>query len=86
MAGERHLASLKESIVNLSSDTVVVNPRLFQRYFMLEWEKRGKALHRHGKLLAVHCDGRMAALKDLTWRLRWTSSRPCTRRRWASCR
>ena len=85
MAGERHLASLKESIVNLSFGAVLGNPRLFQRYLMPEWEKCGKALHRHGKLLAVHCDGRMAALKDLTRRLTWISSSRYTRR-WATYR
>ena len=65
MAGERHLAPLEESIVNLSFDAMLVNRRLFQRYFMPEWEKCARALHEHEKLLGVHCDGLVAALKDL---------------------
>ncbi len=46
-------------------DGVLVNPKLFQKYFMPEYEKVGKVLHEHGKLMAVHMDGRIAVLKDL---------------------
>ena len=46
-------------------DGVLVNPRLFEKYFMPEYEKMAKVLHEHGKLMAVHMDGRMAVLKDL---------------------
>ncbi len=46
-------------------DDVLVNPRLFEKYFMPEYEKMAKVLHAHGKLLAVHMDGRLDAIKDL---------------------
>jgi len=46
-------------------DGVLVNPKLFQKYFMPEYEKKAKVLHEHGKLLAVHMDGRVNTLKDL---------------------
>jgi len=46
-------------------DGVLVNPRLFEKYFMPEYEKMAKILHEHGKLLAAHMDGRVAVLKDL---------------------
>jgi len=46
-------------------DGVLVNPKLFQKYFMPEYEKKAKVLHEHGKLLAVHMDGRVGVLKDL---------------------
>ncbi len=46
-------------------DGVLVNPKLFQKYFMPEYEKQAKVLHKHGKLMAVHMDGRVGILKDL---------------------
>ena len=46
-------------------DGVLVNPRLFQTFFMPEYEKQAKVLHEHGKLMAVHMDGRIGILKDL---------------------
>lgn len=46
-------------------DGVLVNPRLFQQYFMPEYEKMARAVHAHGKLLACHMDGRVGVLKDL---------------------
>jgi len=46
-------------------DGVLVNPKLFQKYFMPEYEKQAKVLHEHGKLMAVHMDGRVDVLKDL---------------------
>ena len=46
-------------------DGVLVNPRLFEKYFMPEYEKMAKICHEHGKLLAVHMDGRVGVLKDL---------------------
>jgi len=46
-------------------DGVLVNPRLFEKYFMPEYEKMAKIFHQHGKLFAVHMDGRVAVLKDL---------------------
>jgi hypothetical protein len=46
-------------------DGVLVNPRLFEKYFMPEYEKMAKVIHQHGKLMAVHLDGRVDVLKDL---------------------
>ena len=46
-------------------DGVLVNPRLFEKYFMPEYEKMAKIFHKYGKLLAVHMDGRVDVLKDL---------------------
>ena len=46
-------------------DAVLVNPRLFEKYFIPEWAKCCDALHAGGKLVGVHCDGRLAPLKDL---------------------
>jgi hypothetical protein len=46
-------------------DGVLVNPILFEKYFMPEYEKQATVFHRHGKLLAVHMDGRLNILKDL---------------------
>jgi hypothetical protein len=46
-------------------DGVLVNPTLFRKYFMPEYEKQAQALHRHGKLMAVHMDGRVADLKHV---------------------
>ncbi len=49
-------------------DGVLVNPKLFQKYFMPEYEKQAKALHKRGKLMAVHMDGRLKVLKELILR------------------
>jgi hypothetical protein len=46
-------------------DGVLVNPKLFEKYFMPEYEKQARPLHRYGKLMAVHMDGRVANLKHL---------------------
>jgi hypothetical protein len=46
-------------------DGVLANPKLFARYFMPEYEKQAKPLHRAGKLMAVHMDGRLKNLKEL---------------------
>ena len=46
-------------------DGVLVNPRLFEKYFMPQYEKMAKICHEHGKPLAIHMDGRVGVLKDL---------------------
>jgi hypothetical protein len=46
-------------------DGVLVNPRLFEKYFMPEYEKMAKLSHEYGKPFAVHMDGRVGVLKDL---------------------
>ena len=45
-------------------DDFLVSPRLFEKYFMPIYEEQAKLLHANGKLMAVHMDGRLAALKD----------------------
>jgi hypothetical protein len=45
-------------------DAFLVNPNLFERYFLPEYEKEAALLHAQGKLMAVHMDGRLRALKD----------------------
>ena len=46
-------------------DGVLIVPRFFEKYFMPEYAKQAKVLHQHGKLMAVHMDGRLAVLKNL---------------------
>ncbi len=46
-------------------DGFLVNPRLFERYYMPEYEKMAKVFHEHGKLFAAHMDGSVATLKNL---------------------
>jgi hypothetical protein len=46
-------------------DGVLVTPRLFERSFMPVYEAQARVLHRAGKLMAVHMDGRLNVLKHL---------------------
>ncbi len=46
-------------------DGFLVSPKLFESYFMPEYRKQAEVLHAHGKLMAVHMDGRLGSLKDL---------------------
>ena len=46
-------------------DGFLVSPKLFEKYFMPEYEKEAAVIHEHGKLMAVHMDGRLRSLKDL---------------------
>ena len=46
-------------------DGFLVNPMLFEKYFLPEYEKQAKILHAHGKLMAVHMDGRLNIIKEL---------------------
>lgn len=46
-------------------DGVLVNPKLFEKYFMPDYEKQAAVFHKHGKLMGVHMDGRLGVLKDL---------------------
>ncbi len=62
------IAAKSPAPISLCGDNVdgfLVSPKLFQKYFMPEYEKQAKVLHEHGKLMAVHMDGRVGALKDL---------------------
>jgi hypothetical protein len=46
-------------------DGVLVNPRLFQRYFLPPYEECAAVVHDQGKFLAVHMDGRLNSLKEV---------------------
>ena len=46
-------------------DAVLVTPTLFRDYFMPVYQEQAELLHRHGKLMSVHMDGRLAAIKEL---------------------
>ncbi len=46
-------------------DGLLVVPRLFEKYFMPEYDKMGNILHGKGKLMLVHMDGSLNALKEL---------------------
>ena len=46
-------------------DGFLAVPKLFEKYFLPEYEKEAKVIHDNGKLMAVHMDGRLGALKDL---------------------
>jgi len=62
------IAARSPAPIALCGDNVdgqLVVPRLFEKYFMPEYEKQASVLHARGKLMAVHMDGRLAALKDL---------------------
>jgi hypothetical protein len=46
-------------------DGVLVTPRLFETYLLPVYEVQARILHEAGKLMAVHMDGRLGALKHL---------------------
>ena len=46
-------------------DGVLVDPRLFERYYMPVYEKCARILHGKGKIMATHMDGRVGVLKNL---------------------
>jgi hypothetical protein len=45
-------------------DGVLVTPTIFESYFLPVYEAQADVLHRAGKLMAVHMDGRLNALKE----------------------
>ena len=49
-------------------DDFLVSPGLFEKYFMPVYADQAAVLHEGGKLMAVHMDGRLAALKGLIGR------------------
>jgi hypothetical protein len=49
-------------------DGVLVTPGLFEQYFMPVYAEQARALHAHGKLMAVHMDGRLKPLAKLIGR------------------
>ena len=46
-------------------DDFLVSPRLFEEYFLPVYARQAEVLHQGGKLMAVHMDGRLQALKEL---------------------
>ncbi|MHB1417851.1 MAG: hypothetical protein ACYC1C_21585, partial [Chloroflexota bacterium] len=46
-------------------DGFLVTPKIYEKYFLPEYEKQAAVLHKHGKLMAIHMDGRLASLKGL---------------------
>jgi hypothetical protein len=46
-------------------DGGLLGARLFEQYCMPEYEKQAAILHRHGKLMMVHMDGRLDNIKHL---------------------
>jgi hypothetical protein len=62
------IAARSPAPVTLWGDNVdgqLVVPRLFEQYFLPEYEKQARLLHARGKLFAVHMDGRLGCLRDL---------------------
>ena len=62
------IAARSPAPVTLWGDNVdgqLVVPRLFERYFLPEYEKQARLLRARGKLFAVHMDGRLGVLRDL---------------------
>ncbi|MEM2904702.1 MAG: uroporphyrinogen decarboxylase family protein [Candidatus Bathyarchaeia archaeon] len=43
----------------------VTSPKLFEKYCAPFYNKQARMLHKHGKILAVHMDGRIASLLDV---------------------
>jgi hypothetical protein len=48
-----------------NTEGLLVSPPLFEKYFMPEYEKCARVFHGHGKMMAVHMDGRLNVLKNL---------------------
>ncbi|MHB1134680.1 MAG: hypothetical protein ACYC4L_20090, partial [Chloroflexota bacterium] len=46
-------------------DGVLAVPRLFEKYFLPEYDKQATLVHAEGKQMMVHMDGRLGSLKDL---------------------
>lgn len=62
------IAARSPAPISLCGDNVdgsLIGPLLFERYCMPEYDKQATVLHAHGKLMAVHMDGRLDLLKDL---------------------
>lgn len=48
---------------NINSE--IVNPKLYEKYIMPFYEKQANLLHRKGKILENHMDGKLKSLKNL---------------------
>ncbi|MEM2841011.1 MAG: hypothetical protein QXN62_05580 [Candidatus Bathyarchaeia archaeon] len=51
-------------MVGANIDSILVNPPLFEKYYISPYEECAEILHPKGKLLNVHMDGRLKALRD----------------------
>lgn len=63
----RVIAESPAEIVN-GTDNVnseIVNSKLYEKYIIPFYERQSRVLHRHGKILEDHLDGKLARLKDL---------------------
>ena len=45
-------------------DSLIVNPKMFEKYYLPTYEKLAGMLHAKGKLLDVHMDGKLKALSN----------------------
>lgn len=45
-------------------DSLIVNPKMFEKYYLTTYEKLANMLHEKGKLLNVHMDGKLKALSN----------------------
>lgn len=61
------LADSPADIVILPSniDGVMISPKLFQKYYVPFYNRQARLLHKKGKILGCHMDGRLGILKDL---------------------
>ena len=62
------IAAKSPALITLCGDNVdgfLVSPKVFEQYFMPVYETQAQVLHKHGKLMAVHMDGRLNSLKHL---------------------
>jgi len=62
------IAAKSPALITLCGDNIdgfLVSPKVFEQYFMPVYEKQAEVLHEHGKLMAVHMDGRLNSLKNL---------------------
>ena len=62
------IAARSPAPISMCGDNVdgfLVTPNIYAKYFLPEYEKQAAILHKHGKLMAIHMDGRLASLKGL---------------------
>jgi len=68
-ADERYriIAESPAEVVNGTDNinSVIVSPRLYERYIIPFYSRQYRLLHKHDKILEDHMDGKLMALKDL---------------------
>lgn len=55
-------------LVGANIDSMLVNPPLFEKYYLPYYKKCAEILHAKGKMVDVHLDGRLKALAELVAR------------------